>query len=111
MTENGDIIASAVTGPSNPWILGIGEKEDGFVVASFRLYELILDCMDQVEKNDKSLLSRSTNNTEYTLEAVVNDKIIFNFSTSKILNWLNLYKIILQTKLKNNSKHSKYYQN
>lgn len=72
MTEAGDVVASAITGPSNPWILGISEKEDGFVVASFRLYELILDCLDQIEKCDKSLLTRSANNTEYTLAAVVN---------------------------------------
>lgn len=71
MTENGDVVASSITGPTNPWILGIGEKEDGFFIASSRIFELILKCMDQIGKSEAGLLTRSLNETDYTLVAVV----------------------------------------
>ncbi|RNA11890.1 hypothetical protein BpHYR1_022773 [Brachionus plicatilis] len=72
MTENGDVVASAITGPSNPWILGIGENEDGFVIASSRVYELILKCLSQIGNSETCLLTRTVNDTEYTLTAIVN---------------------------------------
>ncbi|CAF0759306.1 unnamed protein product [Brachionus calyciflorus] len=70
LSENGEILASENGGPTNPWTLGIGEKEDGFKIASLRLYDLILKCMDQIGPEKDSKFIRTKQNQEFTLAAV-----------------------------------------